>query len=96
MDDHLDRDLLCDRVHELTFLKSVLAIVTIQPHDSDIPEWRWSPLGQHSISSTYNSTIDGETRLVNSKLIWATKCPLKVKVFIWLVAKEAILVWDNL
>lgn len=56
---NLDRDFLGDRVHDLTSLKFVLAATTIEDHDWDISEWRWSPISQHSVSSTYNTTIDG-------------------------------------
>lgn len=36
------------------------------------------------------------SRLPHADAIWKSKSPLKVRVFVWLVVKDAILIWKNL
>jgi hypothetical protein len=30
------------------------------------------------------------------KILWLWKCPLKIKLFVWLAAENKILTWENL
>lgn len=30
-----------------------------------------------------------------TKQVWKTKCPIKIKIFLWLMAKRVILTWET-
>lgn len=32
----------------------------------------------------------------HAKTIWSVRCPLKIRVFLWLIEKNVLLTWDNL
>lgn len=49
-----------------------------------------------TVSSTYRLVIDGGLRFSHGNLIWMKKCLLKMRIFMWLVVKNAILTWNNL
>jgi hypothetical protein len=62
---------------------------------SDIFKWSLNSSGQFSVSSMYQVFID--TNIVsNNSYLWKIRIPLKIKVFIWLLYREAILTKDNL
>jgi hypothetical protein len=57
--------------------------------------WKWTPSRQFTVKSVYmHLTRDenGETY----KEIWKAKIPLKIKIFIWMVAQSAILTKENM
>lgn len=49
-----------------------------------------------SIKLIYRFLNDGGCRLRYAKYIWRVWCPLKIRVFLWLLAKEALLTLENL
>jgi hypothetical protein len=59
--------------------------------------FRWSLKydGQISVSSMYQACLDSDIVPHNSYL-WKIKIPLKIKIFLWLLYREAILTKDNL
>jgi hypothetical protein len=62
---------------------------------SDIFKWSLNSSGQFFVSSMYQVFID--TNIVsNNSYLWKIRIPLKIKVFIWLLYREAILTKDNL
>lgn len=48
-----------------------------------------------SVRSTYLHLVDGGLRMNNWKLVWRTKCPLKVRAFLQLASKDVFLTWPN-
>lgn len=80
----------------LACLKRLLQGISPGNEDLDTPVWRWERKGDFSVKSTYRFLIDRGLRLTHKKLNWETKCPLKVHIFMWLVANDTILTWNNL
>ena len=60
------------------------------------PIWDWDHKKVFSVRSAYFRLNDDGLRCPFAKVIWDVKTPLKIKVFLWLVIKCAILTWDNL
>lgn len=58
--------------------------------------WRWEKTNTLSIKLIYHFFNNGRCQLRHAKAIWRIWCPLKIRVFLWLLVKEAILIWDNL
>lgn len=57
------------------------------------PWWRLSIMEMEqevtfSIKSTYKQFIYGGCRISSATMIWKSKCPLKVRAFLWLVTKK--------
>jgi hypothetical protein len=61
----------------------------------DIASWKLESRGNFSVKSTYNALTcsDGGSSF---KEIWKGKIPAKIKIFMWLVANNAILTKDNM
>jgi hypothetical protein len=62
---------------------------------TDIFCWSINYDGQFFVSSMYQVLLDSDIVPHNSYL-WKIKIPLKIKVFLWLLYREAILTKDNL
>jgi hypothetical protein len=61
----------------------------------DIFKWSLNSNGQFSVNLMYQAFID--TNIVpNNSYLWKIRIPLKIKVFLWLLYREAILTKDNL
>jgi hypothetical protein len=61
----------------------------------DTFNWSLNHNGKFSVSSMYQAFLD--TNVVpNNSHLWKIKLPLKIRVFLWLLYKEAILTNDNL
>lgn len=56
--------------------------------ESDEIIWRWEKYGNFMVSSTYRHCIDGGHRLPQARHIQRIKCPIKIRAFLWLIAKE--------
>jgi hypothetical protein len=70
----------------------------IDIHLTDRPDtfkWSLNHNGQFSVKSMYQAFLDTHVALNNSYL-WKNKIPLKNRVFMWLLYREAILTKDNL
>lgn len=63
--------------------------------ESDKVSWKLEAKGSFSVKSTYNAltTSDGGPHYKN---IWKAKIPPKIKIFLWLVANDAIVTKDNM
>jgi hypothetical protein len=57
-------------------------------------KWSLNSTGQFSINSLYQAFLDTNVVPHNSYL-WRIKIPPKIKVFLWLLYREAILTKDN-
>jgi hypothetical protein len=58
-------------------------------------KWSLNHNGKFSVSSMYQAFLD--TNIVpNNSHLWKIKLPLKIRVFLWLLYREAILIKDNL
>jgi hypothetical protein len=74
----------------------VLRVVHIHLRERiDIFRWSLKYDGKFSISSIYQALLDTDIVSHNSYL-WKIKIPLKIKIFLWLLYREAILTKDNL
>jgi hypothetical protein len=61
----------------------------------DTFKWYLNRNGQFLVSSMYQAFLD--TNVVpNNSHLWKIKVPLKIRVFLWLLYREAILTKDNL
>jgi hypothetical protein len=74
----------------------VMRLMDIQLMDRpDIFKWSLNHNGKFSVSSMYQTFLD--TNVVpNNSHLWEIKLPLKIRVFLWLLYREAILTKDNL
>jgi hypothetical protein len=76
----------------MIFMRLINIRLTDRP---DIFKWSLNSNGQFSINLIYQAFID--TNIVpNNSYLWTIRIPLKIKVFIWLLYREAILTKDNL
>jgi hypothetical protein len=74
----------------------VMRLMDIQLTDRpDTFKWSLNSNGQFLVSSMYQAFLD--TNVVpNNSHLWKIKVPLKIRVFLWLLYREAILTKDNL
>jgi hypothetical protein len=63
--------------------------------DQDTVSWKLESNGKFSVKSTYNALTICESGS-SFKNIWKGKIPPKIKIFLWLVANDAILTKDNM
>jgi hypothetical protein len=67
-------------------------------HLTDSPDhfkWSLNSNGRFTVNSMYQAFL--HTNVVpNNSYLWKIKVPLKIKVFLWLLHREAILTKDNL
>jgi hypothetical protein len=61
----------------------------------DNVRWKWTPNKQFSVKLVYLHLTRDENRVAYRE-IWKAKIPLKIKIFMWMVAQRAILTKDNL
>jgi hypothetical protein len=74
----------------------LLKLSSINLTDSpDHFKWSLNSNGRFTVNSMYRDFLD--TNIVpNNSYLWKIKVPLKIKVFLWLLHREAILTKDNL
>lgn len=48
--------------------------------------WHWEGTSVFVVQSTYHYFNDGGVHSKNARVIWSTKCPKKIRVFLWLVS----------
>lgn len=63
--------------------------------DRDIISWKLESRGKFSVKSTYNAVTSCDYGH-NYKYIWKGKISAKIKIFLWLVANNALLTKDNM
>jgi hypothetical protein len=74
----------------------VLRIANIHLNDqSDIFKWSLTISGQFPIRSMYQAMLDIDI-VPHNIYLWKIKIPLKIKIFLWLLYRDAILTKDNL
>jgi hypothetical protein len=61
----------------------------------DIVSWKLENRGKFSVKSTYNALTSSDGGPAHRD-IWKGKIPAKIKIFLWLVANDAILTKDNM
>jgi hypothetical protein len=88
------RNLVTDNLHAWHNLVTILMDIH-STYQSDIFKWSLNWNGQFSVSSRYQAYLDRNIVPKNTYL-WKIKLSLKIKVFLWLLYKEAILTKDNL
>ncbi|KAL4311976.1 hypothetical protein GQ457_01G025270 [Hibiscus cannabinus] len=75
-------------------LRRVSAVIPPNPtFGSDTPSWRWEENRLFSSSSAYNA-LEPRSEEENGKiwkLIWSQHLPQRIRVFLWLAAREALL-----
>jgi zinc-binding in reverse transcriptase len=72
-----------------------LAGVTLCP-TPDISIWRWSASRKYSMRSMYE-WLDFDGVISHEyDIVWNSKIPLKIRIFMWLVRKRKFLTKDNL
>lgn len=64
-------------------------------NENDKPVWKWGKNGLFSVKTMYNHMCRNDVG-ANECFIWKAKLPLKIKIFIWLVLRNAIPTRDNL
>jgi hypothetical protein len=74
----------------------VMRLLDIQLTDrSDTFKWPLNHNGQFSVNSMYQAFLDINV-VPNNCHVWKIKVPLKIRVFMWLLYREAILTKHNL
>lgn len=81
--------------HILPNLSCILPNLGNSNSGRDLALWR-SANRIFSVKSAYRFINDGRCRLRHANIILTIQCPLKIKVFIWLLIKNVILTWYNL
>jgi hypothetical protein len=62
---------------------------------SDIISWKIEKSGKFTVKYMYNGMTKNDSGLYH-KRIWKGKIPPKIKIFLWLLTKDAVLTKDNL
>jgi hypothetical protein len=57
--------------------------------------WNWSNKKKYNVKSVYQHLTKDDNGHAYRE-IWKVKIPLKIKIFMWLVAQKAILTKDNM
>lgn len=92
----LQRDIGSLRPDDIRNLILELQHVQLGNLEWDEPIWALATSGSYKVSATYHRLVDGGCRLPNMKTFWESKSPIKVRIFMWLIAKNAILKWEKL
>lgn len=53
--------------------------------------WRWTANGDYTARSAYRMPHSGSSPLAGQNLVWNTRAPLKVKIFLWASTATATL-----
>lgn len=81
---------------ELEWNHIVQEMLKIQTNSmDDVAVWKLEKNGRFSVKSAYNALSRAEEGN-NFRYIWKGKIPAKIKIFLWLIANEAILTKDNM
>lgn len=62
----------------------------------DKPVWTQDMGGKFTIKATYCHFINRGMLVSNTNWVWKTNCPPKVRMFLWLLSKRALLTWPQL
>lgn len=76
-------------------LLNILQQIWINNND-DFPVWKWKKSDFFSVKTMYDFINDKGVRSKHAAHIWKTKCPLKLKIFLWLLDMNVILTRNNL
>jgi hypothetical protein len=61
----------------------------------DKVRWKWSSSKQFTVRSVYQQLTKSDNGQ-SYQIIWKAKIPLKIKIFMWMVAQRAILTKENM
>jgi hypothetical protein len=89
------RHLAGPRLSSWTDLLQRLASVQLTPGTDEFM-WNLTKTGAFTVDSMYRALIQSVEPVLNNKLIWKMKIPLKTKVFTWYLRRGVILTKDNL
>lgn len=84
------------RLDDIRNLGSELQHAVLGNLERDKPVWSLVASSSYRVRATYRRLVDGGCLLPNAKIIWVSKSPIKVRIFMCLIAKNAILTWENL
>ncbi len=62
----------------------------------DTIKWRWNISGTFTTRNAYSFLADSGVNDDKINFVWNSKVPLQVKLFLWLAARNRILIADNL
>ena len=79
---------------QLRKLKDLLTSFAVK-QEVDTPKWIWDKSGTFTVKLVYEHMCVNEAG-AQYILIWWTKLPLKIKIWLWLIEQNAILTKDNL
>jgi hypothetical protein len=84
------RTLTVNEMEQRDALFATLQGVSLDPMGRDEVSWAFEKSKNFTTKSLYRFIIHRGVRLDNSKNIWKTKLPLKIKVFLWQVANNRL------
>jgi hypothetical protein len=84
------RTLTVNETEQRNALFAILQEVTLDPTGRDEVTWAFEKSKKFTTKSLYRFITHRGVRLDNSKNIWKTKLPLKIKVFLWQVANNRL------
>jgi zinc-binding in reverse transcriptase len=90
------RQLVGNYLQEWINLHNLVGILHLNPLENDICVWRWHSSGFFSVHSFYEWLDFGGVVSQEYDIVWKSKIPLKIKIFMWLVRRKRILTKDQL
>jgi hypothetical protein len=84
------RTLTVNEMEQRDALFAILQGVTLDSTGRDEVSWAFEKSKNFTTKSLYRFITHRGVRLDNSKNIWKTKLPLKIKVFLWKVANNRL------
>lgn len=83
---------LKDLAQPVLFYTSSLRVQAGQP----ARVWRWNNTGMFTVSSAYLTLYNMGIQAAHHRVLWKLRVPMKVRVFIWLLLLDRILMQENL
>ncbi len=76
-------------IRELAELRALLQLTQLNSQP-DVPRWRWSRIGNFTPRNAYLWLASDGVLDCRIKHLWAIRAPNKVKIFLWLAARNRI------
>lgn len=89
------RDLIGPCLVSWQHLLSRLDLINLT-QGQDVFRWNLTTSGYFTVDSMYRALLHLEIPMDNNKLIWKSKMPLKVMIFMWYLRRGVVLTKDNL
>jgi zinc-binding in reverse transcriptase len=74
----------------------ILGSFSLQPLKNDLFHWRWHNSGLFLVHYFYEWLDFGGVINTEFDVIWKSKIPLKIKIFMWLLRRKRLLIKDQL